>query len=113
MVKCQILRGVPGSGDDSAQPFSVSITPAAELLMDFHAHLITDEIIGYLGRHGRPAHVHNDRNRTYSIHVCFVLCQAVTMIMNEDTSASVKLFLGVKCRLPMTVSTLKWILSRR
>lgn len=33
----------------ATQPFKVTITSAAELVMDFHAHLCSDEIIGFLG----------------------------------------------------------------
>jgi proteasome lid subunit RPN8/RPN11 len=31
------------------QPFKVTVTSGAELVMDFHAHLCSDEIIGFLG----------------------------------------------------------------
>ena len=39
--------GPPGGAN--AQPFTVDVTPAAMLVMDAHAHLCTNEVIGYLG----------------------------------------------------------------
>ena len=39
----------PGSGEPGAQPFRVVVRPAAQLVMDTHAHLCTNEVIGYLG----------------------------------------------------------------
>ena len=40
----------PGSpGDVGAQPFKLVVNPAAMLVMDLHAHLCTNEVIGYLG----------------------------------------------------------------
>ena len=40
----------PGSpGDVGAQPFKLVVDPAAMLVMDLHAHLCTNEVIGYLG----------------------------------------------------------------
>jgi len=41
--------GPPGSGAPLAQPFSVSMSSEAMLVMDFHAHLSCCEIIGLLG----------------------------------------------------------------
>ena len=38
----------PGSGEPGAQPFRVVVRPAAQLVMDTHAHLCTNEVIGYL-----------------------------------------------------------------
>ena len=32
-----------------SQPFKITMTSAAELVMDFHAHLSSDEIAGLLG----------------------------------------------------------------
>ena len=49
MVRCEEYRGAAGSGAQGAQPFSVSVTPAALLAMDFHAHLSRHEVIGMLG----------------------------------------------------------------
>ena len=49
MVRCEEYRGAAGSGAQGAQPFSVSVTPAALLAMDFHAHLSDHEVIGMLG----------------------------------------------------------------
>ena len=37
------------NGRSRKQPFEITITRAAELVMDFHAHLCSDEIIGFLG----------------------------------------------------------------
>jgi protein MYSM1 len=39
----------PGSDEPGAQPFRVVVRPAAQLVMDTHAHLCTNEVIGYLG----------------------------------------------------------------
>ena len=39
----------PGSGVPGAQPFKLTVSPAAMLVMDLHAHLCTNEVIGYLG----------------------------------------------------------------
>ena len=36
-------------GKRRTQPFNVTVTSGAELVMDFHAHLCSDEIIGFLG----------------------------------------------------------------
>jgi hypothetical protein len=49
MVRCEEYRGAAGGGAQGAQPFSVSVTPAALLAMDFHAHLSDHEVIGMLG----------------------------------------------------------------
>lgn len=49
MVRCEEYRGAAGTGAQGAQPFSVSVTPAALLAMDFHAHLCSHEVIGMLG----------------------------------------------------------------
>lgn len=49
MVQCEEFAGAPGSGEPGAQPFRVLVAPAAELMMDFHAHLSLSEVIGLLG----------------------------------------------------------------
>eukprot|EP00958_Prasinococcus_capsulatus_P009054 scaffold888_cov569-Prasinococcus_capsulatus_cf.AAC.7 len=90
MIKCQILRGIPGSGDSGAQPFSISVAPAAELLMDFHAHLYTDEIIGYLVSdedHSHPGG-HYDHEKRH-----IVICQAFPgkQIATTDDSVNVEM----------------------
>lgn len=43
MVKC-----IPFSAVDRIQPFNVSITTNALLLIDFHSHLVGEEVAGYL-----------------------------------------------------------------
>lgn len=45
----QNFVGPPGSGAPLSQPFSVTISSEALLVMDFHAHLSGCEIIGLLG----------------------------------------------------------------
>jgi len=40
----------PGGGGAGAQPLKVTCSPSALLLMDLHAHLVINEVIGYLGR---------------------------------------------------------------
>jgi proteasome lid subunit RPN8/RPN11 len=44
----------PGGGGAGAQPFKVTCTPSALLIMDLHAHLCTNEVIGYLGGRWDP-----------------------------------------------------------
>ena len=39
----------PGSGAPGSQPFKLTVSPAAMMIMDLHAHLCTNEVIGYLG----------------------------------------------------------------
>jgi protein MYSM1 len=39
----------PGGGEPGSQPFRVVVLPSAQLVMDTHAHLCTNEVIGYLG----------------------------------------------------------------
>lgn len=52
------LRCVFGFSHAGAQPFSLYVSPAAELVMDFHAHLCQSEVIGVL------AGVYDPTNRT-------------------------------------------------
>jgi hypothetical protein len=48
MVKCDEFSGPPGSGIAGAQPFTVTVRPCVLVGMDFHAHLMHTEIIGFL-----------------------------------------------------------------
>jgi len=47
MIRCSLYSGKPGSGL-GAQPFKVEIKSSVLLVIDFHAHLATTEIIGFL-----------------------------------------------------------------
>lgn len=49
LVRCLDFVGPPGSGAPLAQPFSLEVHPSAMVMMDFHAHLSSVEIIGLLG----------------------------------------------------------------
>ncbi|GIX77781.1 MPN domain-containing protein [Caerostris extrusa] len=44
LVKC-----TPFSGLDRIQPFTVTIATNCLLLIDFHCHIIKNEVVGYLG----------------------------------------------------------------
>ena len=46
-MPCCAFSCVPHSA--AAQPFAVTVAPAARLLMDLHAHLCSNEVIGFLG----------------------------------------------------------------
>lgn len=46
MVPCMPYRASPGSG---GQPFCIAVHPNAQLMMDFHSHLCSSEVIGVLG----------------------------------------------------------------
>jgi protein MYSM1 len=48
MVKCQPFNGKPGSDAFGAQPFEMTVHSNVLLTMDFHAHLVSAEIIGFL-----------------------------------------------------------------
>ncbi|ORX93100.1 hypothetical protein K493DRAFT_262785 [Basidiobolus meristosporus CBS 931.73] len=48
MLKCEHFCGQPGSGTRGAQPFSINVDSNVLVGMDFHAHLMTTEIIGFL-----------------------------------------------------------------
>ncbi|CAO3588140.1 unnamed protein product [Absidia cylindrospora] len=48
MVKCEPFNGKPGSDTLGAQPFKITVHSNVLLTMDFHAHLMTTEIIGFL-----------------------------------------------------------------
>lgn len=45
--------GAPGA--PGAQPFTVWVSPAAEVVMDAHAHLCVNEVIGVLAGEFDPA----------------------------------------------------------
>ncbi|KAK9818670.1 hypothetical protein WJX74_002471 [Apatococcus lobatus] len=50
MVPCQQYGDAPpGSQEEGAQPFKLEVSPTALLVMDYHAHLNMNEIIGFLG----------------------------------------------------------------
>lgn len=49
MVVPDNYTGKPGSGAPGAQPFRVIVAPKAAIMMDFHAHLNMNEVIGVLG----------------------------------------------------------------
>ena len=50
MLKCEnFLNSEPGCGLPGAQPFSVTVDPLVLAIMDFHSHLLSTEIIGFLG----------------------------------------------------------------
>ena len=52
MLKCDPFgKEQPGSGLPGAQPFGVTIDPLVLATMDFHSHLLSTEIIGFLGGH--------------------------------------------------------------
>ncbi|KAF9979158.1 hypothetical protein BGZ73_005326 [Actinomortierella ambigua] len=48
MVKCEPFCGKPNSGVTGCQPFTITVRSNVLLGMDFHAHLMTTEIIGFL-----------------------------------------------------------------
>ncbi|KAF9431367.1 hypothetical protein BGZ76_000406 [Entomortierella beljakovae] len=48
MVKCEPFCGQPKSGVQGCQPFGIKVQSNVLLGMDFHAHLMTAEIIGFL-----------------------------------------------------------------
>ncbi|KAI7876253.1 hypothetical protein K492DRAFT_151908 [Lichtheimia hyalospora FSU 10163] len=48
MVKCEPFTGKPGSDITGCQPFELQVHSNVLLAMDFHAHLMTTEIIGFL-----------------------------------------------------------------
>ena len=49
MVKC-----IPFSAVDRIQPFNVTVSTNALLLVDFHSHLVDGEVFGYLAGHWDP-----------------------------------------------------------
>ncbi|CAO3600185.1 unnamed protein product [Absidia cylindrospora] len=48
MVKCEPFDGKPGSNSPGAQPFEMTVHSNVLLTMDFHSHLMSTEIIGFL-----------------------------------------------------------------
>lgn len=48
MVKCEPFCGQPNSGVLGCQPFGIKVQSNVLLGMDFHAHLMTTEVIGFL-----------------------------------------------------------------
>lgn len=48
MIKCEPFVGKPGSNVNGCQPFEITVESNVLLAMDFHAHLMTTEIIGFL-----------------------------------------------------------------
>ncbi|CEG66700.1 hypothetical protein RMATCC62417_03233 [Rhizopus microsporus] len=48
MIKCEPFIGKPGSNTAGCQPFHITVQSNVLLAMDFHAHLMTTEIIGFL-----------------------------------------------------------------
>ncbi|KAI9277546.1 hypothetical protein BY458DRAFT_471908 [Sporodiniella umbellata] len=48
MVKCEPFMGKPGSNIAGSQPFEIKVNSNVLLAMDFHSHLMTTEIIGFL-----------------------------------------------------------------
>jgi proteasome lid subunit RPN8/RPN11 len=48
MIKCEPFTGKPGSNVNGCQPFEITVESNVLLAMDFHAHLMTTEIIGFL-----------------------------------------------------------------
>jgi len=52
MLKCDPFGlEPPGSGLPGAQPFRVTVDPLVLAVVDFHSHLLSSEIIGFLGGH--------------------------------------------------------------
>ncbi|KAG0213088.1 hypothetical protein BGX28_005109 [Mortierella sp. GBA30] len=54
MVKCEPFCGQPNSGVVGCQPFGIKVQSNVLLGMDFHAHLMTTEIIGFLAGEWTP-----------------------------------------------------------
>ncbi|KAG0048889.1 hypothetical protein BGZ83_006220 [Gryganskiella cystojenkinii] len=54
MVKCEPFCGQPNSGVVGCQPFGIKVQSNVLLGMDFHAHLMTTEIIGFLAGEWSP-----------------------------------------------------------
>lgn len=48
MIKCEPFTGEPGSNISGCQPFALQVHSNVLLAMDFHAHLMSTEIIGFL-----------------------------------------------------------------
>ncbi|KAJ1959310.1 hypothetical protein IWQ62_004661 [Dispira parvispora] len=54
LVKCTRFSGTPASGQPGSQPFAMQVCSNAFLGMDFHAHLMESEIIGFLAGRWDP-----------------------------------------------------------
>lgn len=48
MIKCEPFCGKPASGVAGCQPFKMRMHSNVLVAMDFHAHLMTTEVIGFL-----------------------------------------------------------------
>jgi protein MYSM1 len=58
MLRCDPYADLhPGSGLPGAQPFRVTVDPLVLAVVDFHAHMLSSEIIGFLGGHWNSAQV--------------------------------------------------------
>ncbi|KAJ1984892.1 hypothetical protein H4R34_000343 [Dimargaris verticillata] len=55
LVKCSAFAGAPNSDTKGCQPFDMQVCSNAFLGMDFHAHLMQSEIIGFLAGKWDPA----------------------------------------------------------
>ncbi|KAJ1653376.1 hypothetical protein IWQ61_006490 [Dispira simplex] len=54
LVKCTRFSGTPASDQPGSQPFAMQVCSNAFLGMDFHAHLMESEIIGFLAGRWNP-----------------------------------------------------------
>jgi hypothetical protein len=54
MIKCDPFLGAPNSNVVGCQPFSMIVESNVLVAMDFHAHLMNTEIIGFLAGHWIP-----------------------------------------------------------
>ena len=90
MVPCALYRGPVCSGA-AAQPFHIVVAPAAELIMDFHAHLSTCEVIGILG----GTWDQESRTLRYASFVLYLLLPArLQLCMHHQGSQAVALLFG-------------------
>jgi protein MYSM1 len=51
LVKCEPFLGAPNSHVHGCQPFAITVESNVLLAMDFHAHLMQTEVIGFLAGH--------------------------------------------------------------
>jgi hypothetical protein len=61
MIKCEPFCGKPGSGVAGCQPFEMKMHSNVLIAMDFHAHLMTTEVIGFLA-----GQWNKEKKRTYA-----------------------------------------------
>jgi hypothetical protein len=54
MIKCDPFLGAPNSNVAGCQPFSMIVESNVLVAMDFHAHLMNTEVIGFLAGHWMP-----------------------------------------------------------